>query len=132
MDRRAQAIIAVLGVAVAFLTVALVVVMTSGGSMFGVRGMGAMGGNNATMQMMQAMGNMDSDAMLTHMREVLGEDGYQRMLKHMQEHRAGGPMTGNPAMDSMMHQMMDGMWQQMPDDRGGMMPRATATPTPAR
>ena len=93
------------------------------------------------MGMMQAMGDMDSDALLTHMHEVLGEDGYERMLEHFRDHRSGGPMTGDAAVDGMMHQMMDGMLQQMPDDSGQMMPMmpgmtstpaATGTPTPGQ
>ena len=72
--------------------------------------------------MMQSMGDMDSDAMLSHMREVLGTDGYQRMLNHMADHRDGGPMTGDPDIDRMMHSMMDGMMQHMPPDRNNIMP----------
>lgn len=72
--------------------------------------------------MLAAMGAMDSDTMLQHMRDVLGEDGYQRMLSHFQEHRDGGPMTGDPEVDDMMHRMMDGMMQHMPADGDNIMP----------
>ena len=87
-------------------------------------GNGMMGntGNNHSMGMMQAMGNMNSDAMLEHMREVLGSDGYQRMQSHMREHRNGAQMPNGSSVDDMMHRMMDGMMQQMPDDRNNMMP----------
>ena len=129
MDQRARIIIGGLGALAVILAVALVaVIATNGGG--GTAMHGGVGGS-APMGMMQAMGNMDSDAMLAHMREVLGEDGDQHMLQHFRDHLSGGPMTGDTAIDGMMHQMMDGMMQQMPDDSGHMMPRATVTPTPA-
>ena len=84
--------------------------------------MGMNGNNNHPMGMMQAMGNMNSDAMLDHMREVLGADGYQRMLGHMREHRNGAQMPNGSSVDDMMHRMMDGMLQQMPNDTNNMMP----------
>jgi hypothetical protein len=59
--------------------------------------------------------------MLGHMREVLGPEGYQRMLDHIAEHRRGGGMHGL-GIDGIMHQMMDGMMQQMPADRNNVMP----------
>jgi len=130
MDRRAKGIIAVLGMTVAILVAALAVVIAQASDDDDEGMSSGMGGNASYMGMMQAMGNMDSDAMLTHMREVLGDDGYQRMLQHFQDDRSGMPMTGNTAIDSMMHQMMDGMMQQMPDDSGSVLPRATSTPTP--
>jgi hypothetical protein len=80
-------------------------------------------GNDGFVGMMRAMDMMDSDSMLSHMRDVLGEAGYQRMLAHFRDHQNGGPMTGNAEVDSMMHQMMDGMLQHMPMDSGNMMPR---------
>jgi len=78
--------------------------------------------DNHSMGMMQSMGDMDSNDMLEHMREILGEDGYQRMLGHMQDHRNGSAMPSGSSIDDMMHRLMDGMMQQMPDDSGGNMP----------
>ena len=131
MERRVQALVAVLGLAVVVLTAALVGVMrdsdTSGDAEHSI------GSKNASMGMMQAMGDMDSDAMLVRMREVLGEDGNQRMLTHMQDHRSGMPSRGaSPDVDGLMHQLMDGMMQQMPDDDGHRMPHTSVTPTPVR
>jgi hypothetical protein len=81
-----------------------------------------MGGNdNGYQSMMGAMASMDSDDMLTHMRDVLGQDAYQRMLAHMADHQGGTPMSGNSAIDQMMHTMMDEMMGQKPMDRGNMM-----------
>jgi hypothetical protein len=95
----------------------------------------AMDTDDGFMGMMGAMAGMDSDAMLDHMRDVLGEDGYQRMLAHFQEHRDGGPMTGDPEVDDMMHRMMDGMMQHMPADSGNIFPPGNdqhhETPGPA-
>ena len=74
-----------------------------------------MTGNDAGyVGMMGSMGSMDSADMFKHMREVLGEDGYQRMLVHLADHQNGAPMTGNTAVDQIMHTMMDGMMQNMP------------------
>ena len=130
MDRRAKGIIAALAATVIVLAVALVAVIVTNtddseddGMMTGAAASGSY------MGMMQAMGSMDSDAMLTHMREVLGEDGYQEMLQHLSAHRSGGPMTSTPKIDTLMHQMMDGMMQQMPDDSGHMMPMMSGTAT---
>ena len=105
----------------AILAIGLVVSLASDDDM-GMGGNMGMNNGNHSMAMMQAMGNMDSDAMLDHMRQILGEEAYQRMLSHMEDHRNGTPMTGNSAIDQMMHGMMDGMMQQMPDDSGGNMP----------
>lgn len=84
--------------------------------------MSSMDSDDAYMGMMGAMADMDSDAMLAHMRGVLGEEGYQRMLDHIANHRDGGPMTGSPAIDEMMHSMMDGMMQHMPADGNDVLP----------
>ena len=81
-----------------------------------------MGNDTGYVGMMGAMGSMDSDDMLKHMREVLGEDGYQRMLAHLADHRNGAPMTGNAAVDQMMHSMMDGLMQNMPMGSGTVLP----------
>ena len=85
-------------------------------------GMGMNTNTNHPMGMMQAMGNMNSNAMLDHMKEVVGDDGYQRMLGHMRDHRNGAAMPNGSSFDDLMHRMMDGMMQQMPDDKGGNMP----------
>jgi len=118
MNTQAKIIIAGLTTGLAVLAIALAVALSSDDD----DGMGHMNQTNGYMGMMQAMGNMDSDRMLADMREVLGPEGYQRMLDHMAEHRKGGHMAGNGSMDSMMHQMMDGMMQQMPADRNNVMP----------
>ena len=82
-----------------------------------------MGGSDIGYQgMMGAMGNMDRDDMLRHMRDVLGEDAYQRMLGHMADHQSGMPMSGNAAIDQMMHTMMDGMMGQMPMGSSTVLP----------
>lgn len=73
------------------------------------------------MGMMDAMGDMDSGTFAEHMRDVLGDDGFGRMLDHMREHRDGGPMTGDPAINDMI-QMMDGMMEHMQADTDGLMP----------
>ena len=130
MERRVQALVAVLGLAVVVLTVALVGVMRDSGMPGGAER--NMGNRNASLGMMQAMGDMDSDTMLVRMREILGEDGNQRMLTHMQAHRSGMNAGASPEIDGMMHQLMDGMMQQMPDDDGHRMPHASVTPTPGR
>ena len=99
-----------------------------------------MGNDSGYRGMMGSMGSMDSADMFKHMREVLGEDGYQRMLVHLADHQNGAPMTGNTAVDQMMHTMMDGMMGQMPMDRGTVVlpgsdthhETATPVPTPGR
>jgi hypothetical protein len=83
---------------------------------------GQVDGHDSYAGMMQSMGDMDSDAMLSHMREILGEGGYRRMMEHLHDHRSGGPMTGDPDVDEMMHRMMDGMMQHMPADSDNIMP----------
>jgi hypothetical protein len=131
MPQRARIVSAILATAVAVLAIALVVVIVQDGT--DDDGMpGAMAGNASYMGMMQAMGSMDSEAMLGHMREVLGDDAYQRMVQHFRDHRSGGAMMGNTAMDAMMHQMMDGMMQQMPVAQHHLMPHPTLTATPGR
>lgn len=139
MDTRAKAIIAVLIAAVVGLgaTVGVLAATRDGGDGAGMGMMGSSPAGNDYMGMMRAMGGMDSGAMLQNMRGVLGDQAYQQMLDHFQQHRAGGPMTGNAGIDAMMHGMMDGMLQQMPMDRGNMMPgpgmmTPSASPTPAR
>ena len=52
------------------------------------------------------------------MQSVLGEDGYKRMVQHMAEHRNGMQSMYDNSPGGMMHQMMDGMMQRMPDDKG--------------
>ena len=79
-----------------------------------------MAAGDGSMGMMVAMGGMDSGTFVEYMRDVLGEDGFGRMLDHMREHRDGGPMTGDPTIDDMMHRMMDGMMEHMPADNGVM------------
>jgi len=118
MNTQAKISIAGLTAGVAVLIIALAIALSSDDD----DGMGHMNQTNGYTGMMQAMGNMDSDRMLERMREVLGAEGYQRMLDHIAEHRKAGQMSGNAGMDSMMHQMMDGMMQQMPADRNNVMP----------
>ena len=118
MNTQAKIIVAGLTAGVAVLAIAFAVALLSDDD----DGVGHMNQVSGYMGMMQSMGNMDSDRMLAAMRDVLGADGYQRMLDHIAEHRKGGQMAGNASMDSMMHQMMDGMMQQMPADSGGNMP----------
>jgi len=94
-----------------------------------------MGTNDSGYQgMMGAMGSMDRDDMLKHMREVLGDDAYQRML-HMADHQSGTPMSGNFAIDQMMHTMMDGVMGQMPMGSSTVTPPGSDqhhdTPVPA-
>jgi hypothetical protein len=104
-----------LAAAVVGLTIALAAVLISdrGG-----------GGNNSDpyFEMMGAIGRMDSDDMLSMMRGVLGQDGHDAMVAHMSQHRAGNYAETSPAIGSMMHQMMDGILQRMPMNRGGTMP----------
>ena len=84
--------------------------------------------------MMGAMAGMDSNDMLDHMQDVLGDEGYQQMLGHFADHRDGGLMAGDPAVDQMMHSMMDGMMQHMPSDSGNVLPPSNdehhKTPSP--
>jgi hypothetical protein len=95
---------------------------------------GHMDGDDAYLGMMGAMGSMNADDMLEHMQEVLGEEGYQRMLEHFADHRDGGSMNDNPAVDEMMHSMMDGMMQHMPADGNDVLPPSNdehhETPSP--
>lgn len=118
MNTQPKIIIAGLTAGVALLAVTLAVALSTGDD----GGMGHMNQPNGYVGMMQAMGNMDSDGMLEQMREVSGPEGYQRMLDHIAEHRKGGQTAGNASMDSMMHQMMDGMMQQLPADENNIMP----------
>jgi hypothetical protein len=77
--------------------------------------------SNSSMGMMAAFGNMDSDQMLATMKSIFGPADYQKMVDHLATHRAG-QAPNDPNIDSMMHRIMDGMLQNMPDDRGHMMP----------
>ncbi len=128
MNTPARIFIGGLLVAVVGLGVALGVVLATGSSDDGDRATTRMmNSNDGFAGMMQAMDMMDSDSMLSHMRDVLGEAGYQRMLDHFREHQNGTAITQDPAIDQMMHEMMDGMLQHMPMDSGGMMPGARDT-----
>ena len=114
-------LVGALGVLVVALAVTLgVVIAMDDDDMMADRG--HMNTDDGFAGMMQSMGDMDSDAMLSHMREVLGTDGYQRMIDHLNDHRDGGPMTGDASVDQMMHSMMDGMMQHMPADADNIMP----------
>lgn len=126
MTRQAAIVIGALAVLVAALAVTLGVVLAtddddgmSAGDMTG--GMGGMDGNDAFMGMMMSMGSGDSDQMLAQMKEILGEDRFNSMMQHFQDHQ-NGMMTGDFQIDGMMHQMMDGMMQDMPRDSGGNLP----------
>lgn len=120
MTTQVKLIIGGLVAAVAVLSVALGVALMDG------RDDDHMGrGNDSYMGMMQAMGRMDSEQMLSMMRSVLGEDGYQRMVQHMAEHRNGMQSMYDSTPGGMMHQMMDGMMQRMPDDKNKTMPMMT-------
>ena len=88
----------------------------------GSMGMGTGPSGDSFMDVMMSMGAQDSDAMLAHMEEILGEEGFGRMMQHLQNHREGGPMTGDVEVDAMMHQMMDGMMQHMPQDSQDILP----------
>jgi hypothetical protein len=122
MNTQARIFIGGLLAAVVALGVALgIVLATDDGGGNGTASPHVTNNGDSFMGMMSAMGAMDSDAMLQRMRDVLGEEGYQRMLTHFREHQ-NGTATTNPAIDEMMHQMMDGMLQHMPMDSGGMMP----------
>jgi hypothetical protein len=123
MNTQARVIIGVLGAVAVALAVTLgVVIAMDDDDMMANRDHMTSGDSYAGM--MQAMGDMNSDAMLAHMQDVLGADGYRRMIDHMNEHRAGGPMTGDAGIDEMMHSMMDGMMQHMPADVDNIMPPA--------
>jgi hypothetical protein len=102
--------------AVAILSVALGVVLINGDDHH------VNAGNDGYMGMMQAMGRMDSEQMLSMMRSVLGNESYQRMVDHIAEHRNGTQSTYDNSPSGMMHQMMDGMMQRMPDDSRHSMP----------
>jgi hypothetical protein len=117
LNQQAKIIIAGLSILAIVLAIGLAVSLAMGDDDMHTNANG-----NHYMGMMQSMGNMDSNAMLDQMREVLGEDGYQRMLSHMQDHRNGAAMPTGSSIDDMMHRMMDGMMQEMPDDSGGNMP----------
>ena len=121
MNTQAKVIIGVLGaVAVALaVTLGVVIAMDDDDTL---ADRGHMNGDDGYVGMMQSMGVMDSNAMLAHMQDVLGADGYRRMIAHVNDHRAGGPMTGDASIDRMMHSMMDGMMQHMPADADNIMP----------
>lgn len=123
MNTQAKLIVGVLVASVAALAITAAV-MADGDGMYGNSSASThMGTRDGGYQgMMGAMGSMDRDGMLSHMREVLGEDGYQRMLAHLADHTNGAPMTGDAAMDQMMHTMMDGMMQGMPMGGGTVLP----------
>lgn len=128
MPQRAHVIITVLGTAVIILATALLLVWQG---RVGPTGMpGRMGAANGYQGMMQAMGRMDSEVMLQRMQQVLSPEDYQRMLQHMAAHRSGGMMPMDSQIDGMMHRMMDGMLQQMPDSHGRMPLQPSATPAP--
>jgi hypothetical protein len=73
------------------------------------------------MGMMASFGDMNSAAMLARMKEVLGDSAYQQMLQHMQADRSGANPADDPAIDQMMHRIMDGMLGQMPMGNSGIM-----------
>jgi hypothetical protein len=145
MSGRVLAAFIALGIAVVGLSAALVVVLATDddeGADTTPAAIHQMAMDDDFVGMMGAMADMDSDAMLRHMRAILGEDAYGQMLAHMQEHQSGGPTTGDPDIDAMMHSLMDGMMQHMPEDAGGNMPSGmddhhqtlpsgTATATPS-
>jgi hypothetical protein len=118
MTTRVKAIIGVLSAAVIVLTVALGFVLMDGHD---DEHMGR--SNDGYHGMMQAMGNMNTDQMLSMMRSILGEEGFKAMQQHMAEHRNGMQSMYDGTPGGMMHQMMDGMMQRMPDDQHGTMPR---------
>jgi len=134
MNTQTKVVISILTAVVVALGVTLGVVLANGDGDGGGASQGMMDSDDSFTGMMGAMGSMDSDAMLSHMRDALGEDGFQRMLAHFQEHRDGGPMTGDAEVDDMMHQMMDGMMQHMPADSDNIFPPGNdqhhETPTP--
>jgi len=114
VTREAKAVIAVLGALVVVLLVAL---LAAADDDMPIRRGADPEGRYAGM--LRAMGNRDTDGMLERMREVLGDDAFQRMLDHFAEHRRGSS-PGDPRIDSLMHQIMDGLMEQMPPGRGGM------------
>ena len=118
MTTQVKVMISGLIAAVAILSVALGVALMNGRDDDDHMGRS----NDGYMGMMQAMGRMDSEQMLSMMRSVLGEDGYQRMVQHMAEHRNGMQSMYDNTPGGMMHQMMDGMMQRLPDDRTHSMP----------
>lgn len=122
MNLQARIIIGALGALVVALAVTLGIVIAVDDDDGGMAGRGHMNGDDSYAGMMRSMGDMDADAMLRHMRDVLGTDGYGRMMDHLNDHRDGGPMTGDPNIDQMMHSMMDGMMQHMPADANNIMP----------
>ena len=118
MNLKARIVIAVLGSLVVVLGLALAVVLSTDaedGDVFS-HPMG-----DSYQGMMAAIGYRDSDQMLERMKEILGPDAYETMLQHMAAHRAGATAS-DATIDSMMHQMMDGMFQRMPADRHNLMP----------
>ena len=122
MNTQAKLIIGLLVAVVAALGITVGVLAAGTGGDDGNDGMAThMDTDDAYMGMMGAMGGMDSDNMLEHMREILGEDGYNRMMGHFQDHR-NGTMTGDAEVDGMMHRMMDGMMQHMPQDNQDVLP----------
>lgn len=137
MNTTAKAVIGLLATAVIALGITLgVVIASDNGDGDGVTMMdrdGMMNGGDSFMGMMTSMGSGDSEQMLRHMRDILGEDGYERMMGHFQDH-GEGMMTGDGALDGMMHRMMDGMMQHLSDDGGDALPPGTdahhETPTP--
>lgn len=122
MNTQAKVLIGILVAALIGLGAALGVVLATGDGEGDNVIDSMMNGNDGFAGMMGAMSSGDSDAMLAHMRDVLGEEGYQRMLTHLADHRDGAPMTGDPDVDDMMHQMMDGMMQHMPPDSDNILP----------
>jgi hypothetical protein len=121
MNTQARVIVGVLGAVAVALAVTLgVVIAMDDDDMMADRG--HINGDDSYAGMMQSLGEMDSDAMLIHMQAVLGADGYRRMIAHMNDHRTGGPMTGDATIDRMMHSIMDGMMQHMPADANNIMP----------
>jgi hypothetical protein len=140
MNTQTRMIIGVLGALVVALAVTLGVVIAMDDDDGAMAGRSHMDADDSYAGMMQSMSDLDSDAMLDYMRDVLGADGYQRMMDHLSDHRTGGPMTGDPDVDQMMHRMMDGMMQHMPADADNIMPpgrdehhetpAANNTPTP--
>jgi|CXWL01.1.fsa_nt_gi hypothetical protein len=120
--RQLRTIIAVLAVATIGLAITLGVVLARDDDDGSVTGMGKGSSGDSFMDMMMSMGAQDSEAMLGHMEEILGEEGFTRMMQHFQSHRDGGPMTGNADVDQMMHRMMDGMMQHMPQDSQDILP----------
>lgn len=117
LPRYALAAFAVLGLAVAGLSLALGLALAGDDDDSAAMRPGMSGYAG----MMGAMAQMDSETMLQRMREVLGEDGYQAMLAHMAAHRNGTAGDTAPGIDGMMHRLMDGMMSMMPPDAGGHM-----------